>query len=94
MVVVVVVVVDVSCMWWSTKKPYLHSINLHCVVVVLVVVVYICKCDGGGCSYGVGLPIAMWCLSFHTLAQILYGYFHSRNCTVWWCFLVVVVDVC
>ena len=49
------------------------------VVVVFVVVVYICKCDGGGCSYGVGLPIAMWCLPFHPLAQIPYSYLQSSN---------------
>ena len=67
-------VVDVLCMWWSTKEAYSHSSNLHCVVVV-----YICKCDGGGCSYGVSLPITMWCLSFHPLAQIPYGYLHLSN---------------
>ena len=60
----------------------------------MVVVVYICKCDDGGCNYGVGLPIAMWCLSFHPLAQIPYGYLHSSNLHCAVVFLVVVVDVC
>ena len=58
-------------------------------------VVYVCECDGDGCSYGVVSPIAMWCFSLHPLAQILYLHSSNLHCVAWlFLVVVVVVDVC